>query len=210
MNYYYDVLINLQDKYRYFYEWDETDYIIGLKKIFIVAIDSLSYEDFIKNIIKVDKVFLDKIYNKCKLKNGKTIPYICIFSDTKNACIIEFNAEGKSICKSSLLLEDELNICELAYSVDKESIGYEIIEKETVINMTYQEEKIKKYILFEVNKCQEDKNYNKLKFIFLEWFNYLEDDPNNIIKLIKEKLKLPITNKELEIYKIIKLSYNNV
>ena len=27
-------------------------------------------------------------------------------------------------------LEDELNICELAYSVDKESIGYEIIEKE--------------------------------------------------------------------------------
>ena len=60
------------------------------------------------------------------------------------------------------------------------------------------------------NKCQEDKNYNKLKFIFLEWFNYLEDDPNNIIKLIKEKLKLPITNKELEIYKIIKLSYNNV
>ena len=54
MNYYYDVLINLQDKYRYFYEWDETDYIIGLKKIFIVAIDSLSYEDFIKNIIKAE------------------------------------------------------------------------------------------------------------------------------------------------------------
>ena len=210
MNYYYDTLINLQDNYRYFYEWDKNDCIEGVKKIYIVCVNSNTYEDIFKNIICVSKTFLEKIYNKCKLKNGKTIPYICIFSDTKNACIIEFDSNGKSISKSSLLLEDELNVCELAYSIDKEFFDYEILEKEKNKEMTFQEEQIKKLILLEIKKCVEEKNYSKLKFIFLEWFNYLEEDIDLIIVKINETLLRPLTEKEFEIYKIIKLSYNNV
>lgn len=210
MNYYYDTLINLQDNYRYFYEWDKNDYIEGVKKIYIVCVNSNTYEDLFKNIICVSNTFLEKIYNKCKLKNGKIIPYICIFSDTKNACIIEFDSNGKSISKSSLLLEDELNVCELAYSIDKEFFDYEILEKEKNKEMTIQEEQIKKLIVLEIKKCVEEKNYSKLKFIFLEWFNYLEEDIDLIIDKINETLLKPLTEKEFEIYNIIKLSYNNV
>lgn len=210
MNYYYDTLINLQDNYRYFYEWDKNDYIEGVKKIYIVCVNSNIYEDLFKNIICVSNTFLEKIYNKCKLKNGKIIPYICIFSDTKNACIIEFDSNGKSISKSSLLLEDELNVCELAYSIDKEFFDYEILEKEKNKEMTIQEEQIKKLIVLEIKKCVEEKNYSKLKFIFLEWFNYLEEDIDLIIDKINETLLKPLTEKEFEIYNIIKLSYNNV
>ena len=210
MNYYYDVLINLQDKYIYFYEWDSNDDILNLKKILIVNVSTNVYEDFFKNVICVNKSFLDKIANKCKLKNNNVIPYICIISDTKNAMVVEFDDNGKSICKSSLLLEDEVNVCELAFSVDRDKIDYYIMAKDKNNNLTVQEEKIKKIIKLEIKKCYEEKNYNKLKFIFLEWFNYLENDIKKLIDKMYKRLEYKLTENEYKVYKIIRMSYNKV
>ena len=49
MNYYYDVLLNFQEKYCMFYEWDEQDEIEFLKKIPLYHIDSKTYVDLFSN-----------------------------------------------------------------------------------------------------------------------------------------------------------------
>lgn len=210
MNYYYDVLINLQDKYCQFYEWDVTDSLMHVKKIIINHIDSTTYEEIYSNKIKVASSFLESIYNKAKLKDNTLIPYMAIFCDTKNAMVIEFNEYGESISKSSLLLEDEINICELTYNVGKKTLDYEIIAHEGEKIETKQIERIKRLILLEINKTYEEQNFSKLKFIFVEWFGYLEDDINQIINKMANRLEEEIGDAEYHIYDLIRLSYNNV
>lgn len=210
MNYYYDFLINLQDKYIYFYEWDNKDDIISLSKLIIIRVSSKVYEELFSNQVRVNKEFLDKVQNKGKMKNNKFIDYMCIFSDTKNAMVVEFDKEGNSIYKSSLLLDDELNICELAYSIDKTCVECEILKNEIFSSYTVQEEKIKQIIKLEINQCYKNNNLKKLKFLFVEWFNYLEKDIDKIIMKMNERLEDKITDKEYMIYNIIKTSYNNV
>lgn len=210
MNYYYDVMINLQDKYCQFYEWDITDNLMHIKKIIINHVDSTTYEDIYSNKIKVTSSFLESIYNKAKLKDNTLIPYMAIFCDTKNAMVIEFNEYGESISKSSLLLEDEINICELTYNVGKKTLDYEKLSPEGEKIETKQIERIKKLILLEINKAYEEENFSKLKFIFVEWFGYLEDDINKIINKMANKLEEEIGDAEYHIYDLIRLSYNNV
>lgn len=210
MHYYYDFLVNLQDKYIYFYEWDNRDEIISLAKLMIIRVSSKVYEEIFSNQVIVNDVFLEKVQNKGKMKNNKFIDYMCIISDTKNAMVVEFDKNGTSIYKSSLLLEDELNICELAYSIEKSNVQCTILKKEIFNNYTIQEEKIKKIIKLEISKCYKEGNLNKLRFLFVEWFNYLEKDINLIIKKMNDKLEGNLTDKEYNIYNLIKISYNNV
>lgn len=210
MNYYYDAIINFQDNYIHFYEWDSLDELLYIKKIMIFNVSHHIFSDIIENKIAVNKELLDIIHNKTKLKSNKYIPYACIFSDNKNALVVEFNNKGESICKSSLLLEDEINICEISYSAKTIDLKYNILEKDIIKNESVQAAKIKKYILLEVNKTYQEKNYSKLKFIFLSWFNYLEEDIDKIIEIICKELECDIGEREYKIYDLIKLSYNNV
>ena len=70
--------------------------------------------------------------------------------------------------------------------------------------------KIKKFIKLEIDTCLNNKEYNKLKFLYLEWFGKICDNIEDIVKDMNNKLDKIITDKEYEIYKLIKISYNNV
>lgn len=210
MNYYYDVLLNFQDKYEYFYEWDKTSDQVRCKKIVITHIDTKTINKLFFNKVKVPLEFLDSIANKCKLKDNSTLSYASIFCDTKNAIVIEFNELGESISKSSLSLDDEINVCEITYSVNKKKVNVEIIEKEEHGDDTKQIDKIKKLILLEINKIYEEKNYSKLKFLFVEWFGYLEEDIEKIVSKMGARLTEGIGEEEYKIYDLIRMSYNNV
>ena len=210
MNYYYDVLLNYQDKYFMFYEWDELDVIEFVKKIPLFHVDSKVVIDMISKIFKIEDSFLKQIENKTKLKQNKYLKYNCIVSDGKNSLALEFNEDGEVINKSSLMVEDELNINEFIYSIKESKINYEIIKNDILTKEIRQEIKIKKILKLEIESMYEKKEYSKLKFIYLEWFNEILDNIDTMYNNMLNSIKNKLTEKEYHIYELIKLSYNNV
>ena len=210
MNYYYDVLLNFQDNFYMFYEWEEFDIIEYFKKIPLFHIDSKTLSNMILKIVKVDADFLSAIENKTKLKQNKYLKYSCIISDGKNSVAILFNDDGLVINKSSLTVEDELNINEFVFSISKSKINYEIISDDVFYKETRQELKIKKVLKLEIDGMYKQKNYSKLKYIYLEWFDEILDNVDIMYNNMLDKINSKLTDKEYHIYELIKISYNNV
>ncbi len=210
MDYYYDILLNFQDSYCMFYEWDESDNLEFIKKIPLIHVDQKTFINFYSKVVKVTKEFLTTIENKTKLKQNKYLKYTALFSDGKNSLALEFNDDGLEINKSSLILDDELNINEFIYNINIKKIEYEIIDKEKCLLETRQEIKVKKVLKAEIIKIYENKEYSKLKYLYLEWFNELLEDINLMKDNMLNKLNSHLTDKEYSIYELIKLSYNNV
>jgi len=210
MNYYYDILLNFQEKYYWFYEWDQNDNIDFIKKIPIFHVDSKTYIELITKKISLNKEFLNSIENKTKLKSNVYLKYTCIFSDGKNSIALEFNDEGISINKSSLMLEDELNINEFMYTINLTKLDYSVLQNEELNNDTRQEINIKRLLKVEIDSMYQKKEYSKLKYIYLEWFNELSDNIETMYNDMLKKIDNNLSEKEYEIYELIKLSYNNV
>ncbi len=210
MEYYYDVLLNFSDYYYMFYEWDKDDNIEYVKKIPIKRVDSKTIINIIKNKIKVNDDFLKQIKDKTKLKDNKILKYACIFSDSKNALAIEFNEDGESISKSSLLLDDEINVNEFIYNLNNINLEYIITKEDNSYKDTRQNRKIKKIIKLELDNLYQNHNDSKLKYIYLEWFNKLDSNIDKIYEEMINKLNDDLTRVEYKIYELIKLSYNNV
>lgn len=210
MNYYYDVLLNFQEEYYMFYEWDEKDNIEFIKKIPLIHVSPKVIIDALENIIEIDKDLLNELSNKTKLKQNKTLEYACIISDGKNSLALEFNQNGLLINKSSLILEDELNINEFIYSINKIKIDYKIVNKLPVAKEIRQDIEIKRVLKLEIDNIYQNKNYSKLKYLYLEWFNELLGDIDLMYKNMLLKIDGKLTMNEYHIYELIKLSYNNV
>ena len=210
MDYYYDVLLNFQDSYCMFYEWDSDDEIEYVKKIPLVKVEAKTIFNFICKKIKVDEEFLKLIENKTKLKGNATLKYTCIFSDGKNCIALEFDEGGIVLSKSSLILEDELNINEFMYNIALKKINYEIISDDIISEETRQEIKIKKIIKVEIDSIYEKKEYSKLKYLYLEWFKELLPSIEEMYQNMVLKLNSKLTSQEYNIYELIKLSYHNV
>lgn len=210
MNYYYDVLLNFHEDYYMFYEWDEFDNIDFVKKIPLFHIDSKELNQMISKIFKVELNFLNQIDNKTKLKNNKYLKYACIVSDGKNSLGLEFNKDGMIINKSSLIIDDELNINEFIYSINKAKINYIIIKNQNIFKEVRQITKIKNILSKEVESMYKNKNHSKLKYIYLEWFELILEDIDLMYKNMLEKIDGEFGDKEYYIYELIKKSYNNV
>ena len=210
MNYYYDIILNFQENFFMFYEWDELDYIEFIKKIPLFRIESNNLTEIILNKFQVNNDFLKQIENKTKLKNNKYLKYSCIVSDGKNSVALEFNDDGVVINKSSLIIEDDLNINEFIYSVNNSSFEYKIISKDNFFKETRQDLKIKNVLKIEIENMYKNKNYSKLKYIYLEWFDNILDNIDLMYKNMLGKISDKLSEKEYHIYELIKISYNNV
>ncbi|MBE6156214.1 MAG: DUF3603 family protein [Firmicutes bacterium] len=210
MNYYYDLLLNFQDKYCMFYEWDQEDSIEFIKKIPLFHIDSKAYIDLLTKRVILNENFLQSIENKTKIKQNNYLKYTSIFSDGKNSIVLEFNDDGLVINKSSLMLEDELNINEFMYSIKLSPIDYKVVDEDKISKETRQELKIKRLLKIEIENMYQKKEFSKLKYIYLEWFNELIDNIDKMYNKMLTKIGEDLTEKEYAIYELIKLSYNNV
>ncbi len=210
MDYYYDILLNFQEEYCMFYEWDQEDVMDVIKKIPLFHVDSKVLKDLLTKIVVVNKSFLQSIDNKTKLKNNEFLQYTCVFSDAKNSLAVEFDQDGKIINRSSLILDDELNINEFMYNISLMKLEYTTIGKEKILKETRQEVKIKKLIYTEIVDVYQKKEFSKLKYIYLEWFKVLEENVELMYQKMLKKLEGNLTEVEYHIYELIKLSYNNV
>lgn len=214
MNYYYDCLLNWNEQEAYeFYEWNDYDYLELIKKIPLVKVKHKVLLDFIQNSVKVDKEFLEMIKDKTLVsdkKNFKRIEYASLFTDTKNVIALEFNEEGLSISRSNLLIDDDLNILEVIYGIKETTFDYEIIKKIEMNQTLRQEKEAKKLILLEINNLYQNKEIDKLKYLYYEYKKENINDIDYIYEQIKSDLEKKIDQDILKLYHIIKLSYHKV
>lgn len=212
MNYFYDLLINLNDDKAYeFYEWDQNDSIIHLKRVPIIKLNTLDFQNLLLNQIMVNQEFLDLIYNKTESYDKcSKFDYMCLFTDENSSLIIEFNKEGKSICRSKILLEEELDLLEIAYSLPKESIDYICTEKIENDLQLRQEIKIKKFLITEINTLYDEKNKKKLIYLYKEVTNQDENNIDVIKNYLIDFIKKDFEESHLKLYEIIKLSYKKL
>ncbi len=209
MNYYYDLVLNFNETAFMFYEWNENDVIELIKKIPLFSVNNKVLKDLIYNEIVVDKEFLNLIEDKCELKNG-TLKYVALFASKNGAIALEFNNDGKSISRSFLQVDDEIGVTEMLYTIPLFKFHYTLGQKIKINKNLRIEEDIKKFIELEIDSLYKKGNFDKLKYLYNEWFLKDSDDLSIIYKDMKEKLKGDLTDKEMNIYNLIRLSYNNV
>lgn len=207
MNYYYDLYLNFQENNTFFYDWEKDDNIEYYKKLPLFQVSTEVFEDILNNQIMVEKNFLDLIKTKTKSNNYE---YIALFSDKNSVIALEFDENGLNIDRSFLNLDDELNIIEIMYTVPTQKLIYREIKKIAYNESLRAEDRIKHVIKTEIESLNNKKEYFKLEYLFVEWFNTFPQNKESMIEIMKEKLNHTIGEKEINILNLIKLSYNVV
>ena len=209
MSYYYDIVLNFNEDNYKFYEVDKNDIFESVKKIPIFKVSHKVFKDILINKIQVNEEFLNKIYNKCTLSKT-SLEYACLFSDKNNVIAVEFDKYGKSITKSCLPIQDELNILDTSYTLNKYNLDYSIISREKINHMLRKEFEIKRFITLEIEKLYKEKSISKLEFLYLEWFNKYVNDLKTIRDDMLSELSRGIDKKTEKIYELVKKSYTKV
>lgn len=199
MQYYYDVLGNFSEYILKFYEWESNDDIVNIKKIPFIKISKedmrvlLSYSV----ILEMDNI----------IKNSKDKANYLLFSTGCDALMVELNQEGKIIYYSSLLIEDELEVNELAHSMNTIKLKFKVLDKIKSLSDYRQGEKAKNLIFHELKKIRDNDNKDECLYYYYEWFHVSTDDYDKAIKKMFLEIKKPF-NKDMErIEKLIRLSY---
>ena len=190
-----NITFNFLDKYYPFYEWLLDDELVT-KKCYVYKVSSNILNDLIEYNIILDKSFL------------KDVPLV--FCDDYTAVGVQFNSNGESIYKSSLLLTDEEKILNYTKFMKKGNINYKKKGKQIKDEKLRNEENIKNKILYEVDKLIKNNDMEKFKFIYYEWFNKDEKNIECMKKNITKKLNGPISESEKKVYDLIKLCYKTV
>jgi len=174
MNYIYDILINFNYELFDFYDWNKDDNIIHIRKIPIFKINKEEFIDFLKYKIQLNKKFLKKIENKTEVfqKNGvKNLDYSVLLTTNEDIIALKLNNCGKIIGYSKLLIDEQIEVLDYIKMMKEIELEYKILEKININNKTRKEIKYKQYIEKEIEKILKERNYEKLKYLYLECFN---------------------------------------
>lgn len=199
MQYYYDVLGNFSEYILKFYEWESDDDIVNIKKIPFIKI---SKEDM--RVLLSYSVILEM---ESIVRNSKDKTNYLLFSTGCDALMVELNQEGKIIYYSSLLIEDELEVNELAHNMNTIKLKFKVLDKIKSLSDYRQGEKAKNLIVHELKKIRDNDNKDECLYYYYEWFHVSTDDYDKAIKKMFLEIKKPF-NKDMErIEKLIRLSY---
>ena len=180
MKYVYDITINLKKQYLDFFEWNKKDKIIHMRKLPIIKISNHDLICFISNQIIIDSDLLKNI----KIGNK----YICLFISEDNCIVIEFNKKGESVLKSSLVVDEELDILENYYKLSVNHIEYQIIEHNHLPLITRLEQEKILFLNSSINSLKLPQDEHKIKYLYFECFGELELDGKKALFKIKECL----------------------
>lgn len=211
MNYIYDIILNFNDYLIDFFEWEKSDLIVHIKKIPIFKIKIDEFEQINTNEFCVDEDFLKNIYLKTEMWNNnrnKNDLYYSLFSDGNSVIAIQFDKYGKCIKRSSLYIDEELEVLEICERLELKNITFKLGNHINSNLKTRREIKTEKFLLNELSVLNKKNDFNKIKYLYFECFNKKENDINKAIYKINEIIKSNNKNKELfNLFKLI--STNN-
>ncbi len=212
MIYIYDILLNFcdNDLVYDFYEWTSNDNIENIKRIKLIHVSRNTFDDLLNYECKIDLDFLIKIYRTCEVyqtKKIKILDYALLVSDGSRVMALEINKEGNSMYKSKLLLDEEDEIAMLADNLEITNLKYDK-NKQVLKNrfFTRKELVIKNYLTKEIEDSYKNKKYDKLKFLYQEYFDKEITSNKEIRNELLASIEDKIDNKHKELFNLLKLS----
>ena len=187
MHYIYDVLVNFNDIYFDFYDWNDDDNIIHVKKLPIFKVDSNFFYSVKYSDVVVDHALIEKIYRKTEFFNcaKDKYSYVCCLCDGREAFIVNFNFKGSVIGRSSMLIDEEnevIDICE-SLSFCKFNIIINSSLNPSFFRTRYESD-VKKYILNQLD-CL---SFDELCYIYFDCFDECESDIYKINERIRNEI----------------------
>lgn len=204
MKKYYDLNVSFEDTMCYFYEWEE-DNIEVIRTIPFIRVSKKVFKNILTNKIVLDKVELDIFKDNTILINGEKTTAI-LLTDTTNAFVLEFNSKGQEISISTLLVEDELEINEISYSMKNYDIKYNVLEPRVFNSVSKKDIKVKNYLLKELEELKNSKNESKLFYLYYELFHKKCNNFLVAYNAIKESIK-EIRKEHYNLYELLTLKY---
>lgn len=212
MIYIYDILLNFCDVNLVydFYEWSNNDNIENIKKIKLVHVSREDFDSILNHNGVVDGEFLGKIFKTCEVytcKKVKVLNYCVLFSDGERVIATEFNEKGVPIYKSKLLLDEEEEIAILASNLVELDIDYKVSNRVLENRFfTRNEMVVRKYLQREIEDSYRKKNFNKLKFLYGEYFDDVDCSTNAMVENLLGSMKNSLDDKHINMYKLLRLT----
>ena len=187
MNYVYDITVNLKEKYLDFFEWNKSDNIKCIHKLPIVKVSDRIIFDF---------MFGDIIINQ-KIKDG----FYLLFSD--NQAMVVNVVNSKVISKSSLVVDEELDILENYDNISKQEIEYNIHHIMIPTFKTRLESNEYSFVSNELDRLSIPRDSQMINYLYLECFGRIETNSDKALLCIKKNLGHKVSISKIS--KIIKL-----
>ena len=201
MNYIYDIYLNFNECLYDFFDWNKNDKLMHIKMIPIFKTSENNLINIASNEIQIEEKYFNYVHNKSTIwnKSDKYKSY-ALFCDDNNVIAIEFDENGKSTKKSSLLIDEELEILENCSNLSNKKIEFKLLNKSKI------QLKTRKQINEENFIKQELKNIDtkKLEYIYFECFGKQEKNKKIIVEKLLNLSKNSKTYKNL--YNILKLT----
>lgn len=204
MKKYYDLSVSFEDTMCYFYEWEE-DNMDVIRVIPFIRVSKKVFKNILTNKIILDKEELELFKDNTILINGEKTTALLI-TDTTNAFVLEFSDQGKELSISTLLVEDELEINEISYSMKNYDLNYKVVKERNFNSVSKKDIKVKNYLLKELEELRSTKNESKLFYLYYELFHKKCDDFCTAYKTIKDSIK-EIKREHYNIYELLTLKY---
>ena len=150
MIYIYDIIVNWsKDKLYDFFEWEKTDKLTHIKKIPIFKVEKGLINNFFYNNVKLDGLFVSKIYNATEVYSSKKVeknPYACLLSDGFTVLAINTDKNGNVKYRSKLMVDEEEEIICISQKLNKTPIKITVGKQIDIPDyLTRNERKIQKF-----------------------------------------------------------------
>lgn len=205
MNYIYDVLLNFNNEYYEFYDWNNDDKLTHIRKIPIFKVTDEVLKNIIFNEVIISEDLVKRIKNKTEVFSKNYIDileYACLLCNDKKVVAIKCNEKGRIIGKSDLLIDEHNEIIAVLDRYEDYALEYKVINSNEVINFrTRKEIKMQRFILKEIDK----QPTSKLEYLLYECNNETCENRDAIIRKIKSNLNSEYIT---EIYEFFKMAAN--
>lgn len=194
MNYVYDILLNFNQEFYDFYDWNMRDLIDHIRKIPIFKVSKEVLEDFFNYDIEIEKEFKEKIENRTEIFFGRKVKNIpCAFLLTDSKKVIALKEKDNKLLISDLLLDEEEVALEMLPLLNITDIKYKKIQNKNQTLKTRKEKEVEENLKKAIQYLNKEKNIDRLKYIYYECFNKKEEEKEKILNDFQNKLNSDFT-----------------
>lgn len=210
MNYIYDIFLNFDKEIIDFYDWNNDDKIIHIRKVPVFKVKTEAIYDFYCNKIKLTQEFMKIIENKTEVFMNRElikIPYCCLFTDGNMVIAYKLDNKGIVVEKSMLFLQEELEVIDFCERMNVFNIEYETIKNEVTTNFKTRYEKyLYKFLSNQINNLDNKNDIAKLKYLYYECFNVKECNKDIIVKSLIDYLNNDWDEAKIKLNEFFKLT----
>ena len=209
MVYIYDILLNFNKDLIEYFEWEDTDSIKYVKKVALFKVENKVLFDMINKLIVFSDEFINSV-PKYEMNGMKDAGSVCLFTDGFMVIGVLIK-EGKPVLFSFLLLDEEREVLDISSKMSVSNIEYSIkgeryFNKE---NLTRKELLIKEKLSLEIDRLFEEKNYDKLLYLYYEYTNKEGNNIEYVYKFLKNSIN-DFNDKHRYLFDILLLSNANL